>query len=97
MSDVHYHLDGYTAHPGKECKFCEGRNKTYLFNVMTTIEVIANTEEEAYDILNDSGGEIKDRDVMLVMVQAAPSSTISITEDSHLEMEYEERFMSDEE
>jgi hypothetical protein len=38
----------------------------YLFNVETTVLVLAESEEEAYDILNDDGGETKDRDVMLV-------------------------------
>lgn len=95
---VHYHLDGVIAHPGTECNFCE-KKFVFLFNVMTSVEVEANDEEEAYDILNDNGGEIIDRDVMLVeMNTKKPKPHVwEPTEDSFLEMEYEDRFRSEEE
>lgn len=69
MSSVHYHLDGYIAHPGISCNHCQDKLKTYLFNVQTSVEVEAANEEEAYEILNiRGGGEVKDRDTLLVQV-----------------------------
>lgn len=65
---IHYHLDGINAHPGESCRWCKDLNRVYLFNVMTTEEVIAKNEEEAYDKLNDRNSTTKDRDVMLVEV-----------------------------
>ena len=41
--------------------------KTYLFNVMLTVEVEAENKEQAYEILNEgTGGDVRDRDVLLV-------------------------------
>jgi hypothetical protein len=42
------------------------RWRTFLYNVETTVEIIAETEDEALDILNRGGGEVIDRDVMMV-------------------------------
>ena len=43
----------------------------YLFNIQTTVEVVADNEEEAYDILNEEDEsliDVIDRDVLLVDV-----------------------------
>jgi hypothetical protein len=65
---IHYHLDGFYAHPGPDCRWCKEIPKTYLFNVQETIEVEARNEEEAYEILNQGSGNSIDRDIMLVEI-----------------------------
>ena len=41
---------------------------TYLFNVQTTVEVQADCEEAALEILSD--GIVRDQDILLVQVTA---------------------------
>lgn len=83
--NVHYHLDGFIAHPGESCNLCEDKQKSYLFNVMTTEVVHATSTEEAYDKLNNNLGEVQDRDVMLVEIGMRDNP------DEHLEMDYEDK------
>jgi hypothetical protein len=42
--------------------------KRYLFNVQTTYEVIASSEEQAQEMLDNNNAELKDRDTLLVEV-----------------------------
>jgi len=41
---------------------------TYLFNVQTTIEIEANTQEEALQLIGTDKADIRDEDIMLVEV-----------------------------
>ena len=42
--------------------------KRYLFNVQTTYAVIAESQEQAQEMLNNGEAEMKDRDTLLVEV-----------------------------
>ena len=42
--------------------------KRYLFNVQTTYAVIAESQEQAQEILDNNQGELRDRDTLLVEV-----------------------------
>ena len=42
--------------------------KTYLFNVMNTYEVTADSEEQAYELLGTDKVTLRDGDIMLVAV-----------------------------
>ena len=41
MNDVHYHLDGYIAHPGKECNFCEKQVNRYNVSWNMTYDAVS--------------------------------------------------------
>jgi hypothetical protein len=42
--------------------------KRYLFNVQTTYAVIAESQEQAQEMLDNNEGELRDRDTLLVEV-----------------------------
>ena len=42
--------------------------KRYLFNVQTTYTVIAESQEQAQEMLDNNEGELRDRDTLLVEV-----------------------------
>jgi hypothetical protein len=42
--------------------------KRYLFNVQSTYAVLAESEEQAREILDNDQAELRDRDVLLVEV-----------------------------
>ena len=43
--------------------------KTYLFNVQTTIEIEADTQEDALELIGSDKAIIRDEDIMLVEVE----------------------------
>ena len=44
--------------------------KRYLFNVQTTYAVMAESQEQAQEMLDNGQGELRDRDTLLVEVTA---------------------------